>query len=66
MKVEIVRDTGTGYFGTTTARTNVPQGKKLELTMQNLCSTLGIKKIYWTISSREAKYYRPDGPYTYQ
>jgi hypothetical protein len=66
MEVKILKGLENGSFPTTTARTNVPQIKKLELTMKNLCSVLGIKKIYWQTSSRNAKFYRPDGQYSYQ
>lgn len=66
MNVEIVRGPETGVVGTTRERTSVSQGDKLELTMKNLCYCLGIKKIYWIRSSREAKFYRPEGPYIYQ
>ena len=66
MEVKIMKGNETGSFSTTTARTGIPQGKKLELTMKNLCSALGIDRIYWIISSRDTKYYKPEGGYTYQ
>lgn len=66
MEVEIVKGSETGSFVTTTARTKISQSEKLELTMKNLCSALGIKRIFWKISSRDAKFYKPEGPYAYQ
>lgn len=66
MNVQIVRGPEKGVVGTTRERTSIPQADKLELTMKNLCHCLGIKKIYWILSSRDAKFYRPEGAYSYQ
>ena len=66
MEVEILKGKETDSFSTTTARTHIPQGKKLELTMKHLCIALGISKIYWIVSSRDSKYYKPEGGYAYQ
>jgi len=66
MPVEIINGAETGSFTTTSAKTNIPQNQKLETTMKNLCKCLGIKKIFRITSSRMSKFYKPDGPYTYQ
>lgn len=66
MVVEITKGSEIGQFATTTARTGIPQGEKLEQTMKNLCSCLGIKKIHWHLSARGAKFYQPEGLHIYQ
>lgn len=66
MTVEIAKGSEVGQFVTTTVRTSIPQGEKLEQTMKNLCSCLGIKKIYWLVGARGAKFYRTEGSHAYQ
>ena len=66
MEVEIIRGPESGSFSTTITRTTIPQGKKLEQTRRNLCSCLGIRKIYCVVNSGMSKFYRLDGPYSYQ
>jgi len=66
MTVKIVNGPEKGSFTTTTARTGISQHQKLETTMINLCKCLGITKIFRISSSRNSKFYKPDGPYTYQ
>ncbi len=66
MKVEIVPGPEKGSFSSTTKRTSIPQGEKLEEIMKNLCASLNIKIIYRILNSRYATFYRPKGSYTYQ
>lgn len=66
MDIKIIEGPEKGSFATSTAKTHVPQGKKLEIIMKNLCACLGIGTIYWKLGSRGSTFYRPDGSFTYQ
>lgn len=66
MEVEIQEGPEKGSFTTTTTRTNVPQGEKLEQIMKNLANTVGIGRIFWKVGARGAKFYRTEESFAYQ
>lgn len=67
-KAKIITEIGTGggYISTTTKHTGLSQRQKLEATMLNLATHLGIKSITRQPSARGADFYCPDGDTAFQ